>query len=307
MKCLDIIIVNWNSGDQLRHCIESIRRHGFEFINACIVVDNNSSDRSMDFLNDDTDIISVRNKENIGFGAACNVGARISSGKYILFLNPDTLLMNDSLVAPVLFLEAQDNQDVGIVGVQLVDELGSVQRTCARLPTPMRMLANSLGLTRFNKNWDYQMKAWDHQNTQRVDQVMGAFLMIRRNLFERLDGFDERFFVYFEEVDLSCRCISEGYCSMYLKGPKVYHKGGGTSSQVLAKRLFYSLRSRMKYAFKHFSFVSALTVAFFTMMVEPVTRAVHLIGTGKFRQLSDLFIGYRLLWCWLVSSVRLGR
>ncbi len=101
---------------------------------------------------------------------------------------------------------------------------------------------------------------------------MGAFFLVRRSLFEALGGFDERFFVYFEEVDLTVRARAMGWRTFYLSDARVYHKGGGTTDRVKAVRLFYSLRSRILYAYKHFGWWtgSALTVG--TLVLEPFTR-----------------------------------
>ena len=227
-----------------------------------------------------------------------------ASSPYLLFLNPDACLLPGSLAAPLAYLQASDHTGVGIVGIQLVDKAGNVQRTCAHTPTPFRLIAKSLGLTALFGQWDVQMKTWDHAVTRPIDQVMGAFFMIRRDLFDRLGGFDERFFVYFEEVDLSRRAAQAGYGTIYLAEAQAYHKGGGVSEQVKAHRLFYSLRSRIQYAFKHFSRSAALLVSFATLVVEPLSRLALLIGARQFGEIGDLTHGYRLLWRWVFASAK---
>ena len=101
------------------------------------------------------------------------------------------------------------------------------------------------------------MREWNHEESREVDQVMGAFFLVRQKLFEEWGGFDERFFVYLEDVDFSSRARRVGWRSFYMAGVKAYHKGGGTSEQIKSTRLFYSLRSRILYSYKHFSCASA--------------------------------------------------
>ena len=118
------------------------------------------------------------------------------------------------------------------------------------------------------------MAEWAHDQTQDVDQVMGAFFMIRRPIFKSLSGFDERFFVYFEEVDLSLRAHQAGWRSVYLAEAQAFHAGGGVSRHVKAKRLYYSLRSRILYVFKHFNPFTAMLVLLTTLLIEPLSRSL---------------------------------
>lgn len=301
---IDIVIVNWNAGVQLAECIASIRAHGDGLVGRCIVVDNGSTDGSTDFLDQADDVDLVLTGQNFGFGRACNLGAALGRSPFLLFLNPDACLMSGSLAVPLAFLQADDQHHVGIVGVQLVDDVGRVQRTCAHAPTPLRLIAKSLGLTAVVKRWDVHMKTWDHAQTRQVDHVMGAFFMMRRDLFDQLGGFDERFFVYLEDLDLSIRAAQAGYATLYLTEAQAYHKGGGVSEQVKAHRLFYSLRSRIQYAFKHFSRPSAFGVGFATLMIEPLSRLVLLIGSRRFSEVGDLVRGYGMLWRLVLASTK---
>jgi len=297
----NIVIVNWNSGQQLAECIGSIRQYGRGSVSSCCVIDNGSTDCSIAFLDGVEDIDLVKTGRNLGFGRACNLGAERGSSPFLLFLNPDARLMPGSLQAALAHMLEPRNSRVGIVGVQLVGENGQVQRTCAHAPNFARLIAKSFGLTAVISGWDMQMKSWDHSTTRSVDQVMGAFFLVRRELFNQLNGFDERFFVYFEEVDFSIRAAQAGYSTTYLADAQAYHKGGGVSEQVKAHRLFYSLRSRIQYAFKHFSRPAAGLVACATLLVEPFTRLALLCGTGRFAEVDDLIRGYQMLWAWVIS------
>ncbi len=298
---IDIIIVNWNSGEQLRMCIESIvfcNKDNYE-LNQIVVVDNASSDGSMDKLNVfDLPLSVIANAENLGFAVACNQGARGSEADYLLFLNPDTRLFENSLIKPLTFMEQPDNHNIGIAGIQLVDENCRIARTCARFPMPIMFLSKMLGLDKLFPQYfpSHFMSEWDHGETCQVDHVMGAFFLIRRQLFESLGGFDERFFVYLEDLDLSWRTHKAGWKTIYLADAQAYHKGGGTSDQVKATRMFYSLRSRILYGYKHFDWFSATLLMAGTLFVESLSRLALAIGRRSAKEAKETIRGYAMLW-----------
>jgi N-acetylglucosaminyl-diphospho-decaprenol L-rhamnosyltransferase len=298
---LDIIIVNWNAGKQLLQClasIESANKDGFTLSSVC-VVDNASHDSSVDGICDCILPIQViRNGENRGFAAACNQGARASQSNYLLFLNPDVKLFEKSLTIPIAFMERPENKRVSIVGIQLLDELGDVARTCYRFPTPGRIYAVILGLSMLCPNLfpDHFMKEWGHKENRTVDQVIGAFFLVRRQIFERLGGFDERFFVYFEDIDFSYRAWKAGSRSIFLADAQAYHKGGGTSRQIKDMRLFYILRSRILYSYKHFGWRSATMVTLMTVIVEPITRLIWAAMRISGTEIMATLKGYFMLW-----------
>jgi len=138
-----------------------------------------------------------------------------------------------------------------------------------------------------------------------VDQIIGAFFLVRRSLFDALGGFDPRFFVYFEEVDFSLRALQAGFRSYYLASSTAYHKGGGSSHQAKAARLFYSLRSRLLYGFKHFSFLDAFALALLTLTVEMAARLLAALGSLSLSKLVETVQGYSaLLVCLCTKRLR---
>jgi GT2 family glycosyltransferase len=304
---VDIVVVNWNSGKQLEDCIASIRHYHGGLVGRCIVVDNGSTDNSAEFLAEAADVELILKGKNLGFGRASNLGVARGRSPFILLLNPDARLMEGSLSAPASFLQQPGNATVGIVGVQLVSEKGDVQRTCARAPSEWTLIAKTFGLASVFKCADFQMKFWDHLDTRNVDQVMGAFFLVRRDLFEKLGGFDERFFVYFEEVDFSRRAAAAGFKTVYLSEAQAFHRGGGVSEQVKARRLFYSLRSRIQYAFKHFSLFGAMMVTGTSLLVEPISRLLLLVFRRRWNEIGDLGLAYYLLWGWVLGRLRVGQ
>src|SRR6266566_945961 len=240
----------------------------------------------------------VRNDRNRGFAAACNQGAKNSNADYLLFLNPDTRLDQNALVDPIHFMEYPQNSTVGIVGIQLVDAQGHVTPTCARFPTVGRFLTKMVGLDRALPSvfTPHFMTEWDHRDSRPVDQVMGAYFLIRRSLFDKLGGFDERFFVYFEEVDLSVRARSGGWTTYYLSRVKSYHRGGGVTDQVKATRLFYSLRSRILYGYKHFGRVWGTLLLVTTVAIEPFSRLILALSRRSSSELGETLRAYLMLW-----------
>lgn len=298
---VSIVIVNWNSGAQLRECLASIASSAHQLpsghhLARVVVVDNASSDGSADDLAlTGVDLRVLHNCVNRGFGAACNAGAADIDSELILFLNPDTRLFDDSLSTPTAFMARPGNADIGIVGIQLIDDSGKVARSCTRFPGPFAFLAQAVGLDRLLPNTAHFMREWDHAQTREVDHVIGAFYLVRRSLFAALGGFDESFFVYLEDLDLSLRAHRAGSRIVFLAAARAYHKGGGTSAQVLGRRLFYSLRSRQQYGRKHFSDMQRLLLGTTTWLVEPLTRILHLTLTARIGAIGNVLEAYWLL------------
>jgi GT2 family glycosyltransferase len=298
---LDVIIVNWNAGPALRGCLQSVAataRDGFE-LDRVVVVDNASSDGSARQLHGlDLPLTVIENTENRGFGAACNQGAENSRADYLLFLNPDTRVFSETFARSVQWLSSPEASNVGILGVQLIDENGAVSRSCARFPAPSMFLAKMLGMNRLLRRYipEHFHSEWDHEDSRYVDQVMGAYFLVRNSLFQQLNGFDERFFVYFEEVDFSLRANRSGWKTYFLASTQCFHRGCGTTDQVKAYRLFYSLQSRILYAFKNMSTVQAWWLSLTTLFIEPLTRMLQ--GTIRFApsQVAEVAHGYWLLY-----------
>jgi len=297
---LDIVIVNWNTGDYLRRCLESIpsARTGDFDLKRVVVVDNASSDRSMEVPGTlDLPLVLIRNDENRGFAAACNQGASSSEADYLLFLNPDTRLLPESLARPIRFMESPDHAGVGICGVKLVDEGGLVTTACARFPSLAIYISQMFGLsTLFPEVFPPHFLSTEEMGQSReVNQIIGAFFLIRKGLFNKLNGFDERFFVYFEEVDLSLRAKREGYTSYFLADAAAIHIGRVSSGHATLMSLYYSLSSRLMYALKHFRWWEAIILIFLTITVEFIARLFWaMIGSSVF-SVKDVLSAYKLL------------
>ena len=179
-----------------------------------------------------------------------------------------------SVSRPIDFMEQPENTDVGVCSIRLVDDQGVTGRTCTRLPTPAHFMTKMLGLDylfprRFPTHF---MEEWDHADSRDVDHVMGAFYLIRRDLFHQLGGFDETVFVYLEDLDLSVRVRNAGSRIHYLAEARAYHKGGGTSEQVKARRLYYSLKAVFSTGSSTFGRTKAALLMLGTLLLEPWAR-----------------------------------
>ena len=303
---VDIVIVNWNSGDFLSGCIASIIQFGDLYVDQVIVVDNNSTDDSLSEIDQKNNIQIIKNQENFGFAKGCNIGASYSNAENILFLNPDAMIYKDTIKLCCDYLNLPQSKDIGILGVKLYNHKKEVGRSCARFPTVKRLFFRSTGLEKLFPKYSLFMSNFDHLSIKEVDQVIGAFFLVRKSVFEKLRGFDERFFVYMEEVDFSYRAKLLGWKSVYYSDASAYHFGGGSSSKITTLRLFYSLRSRIQYCEKHLDKFSISLIYFFTFIIEPVTRLAFFLFKFKLHEVVATIKAYLILIKWVYSGIKNG-
>ncbi len=299
MASLDIVIVNWNAGAQLQEClasVESMETDSVFHLAKCLVVDNASTDGSANRLKlARLPVQLIANAENKGFGKACNQGAAAGQGDYILFLNPDIKLHADSLARAVGFLEEPRNASIGLLGIQLVDESCRPQPTTGRFPTPGAMLSQMVGLDRL---WParfppFPMSNWSHGESRKVDVLQGAWLLIRRPLFVQLGGFDERFFMYYEDVDLAYRARRAGWAAYYFAEARAFHRGGGVTEKIKAGRLAYWMHSRVQYVAKHFGAPAAAGIIASSLSLELAARLLWNAATLSWPHLGETIRAYR--------------
>lgn len=299
---VSVVIVNWNSGDHLRRCLESLREFAGESVDRVTVVDNGSTDGSSEAARSAPGVTVVEAGENLGFAKACNRGARETAAEFILFLNPDAAVSPGIIPRVLSFMDDAASAQIGICGVQLVDENGQIARSCARFPTPLGMCLVALGLGRVFRGRAMLMEDWPHDQSRQVDHVIGAFYFVRRRVFNALQGFDERFFMYLEDLDFSLRAHRLGWRTHYLSGVHAFHAGGGTSRQVKDRRLFYSLRSRIQYSAKNFDRLSAAMVFLMTVIVEPFARIGWSLARLARGEVTQTIRAYRMLYQWIYQN-----
>lgn len=264
---LSIVVVTYNSSGVLNDCLKSIRNNQKGFESEVIIIDNNSLNKgeqenlslvAREF--DDLGINLVKSPENLGFGPANNRGVKISNGKYLLFLNADTVLGEDSLNKMVNFLE--NNPKTGATGPKLITGDGKIQEwSCGKKTSLLKTIKNNFGFI--------PRHLWQSESPLKVDWVSGAALMVRKSVFEEIGGFDENFFMYFEDEDLCWRIKETGYDVYYLGDVIITHLGGqsfkhsGTNS--LQKKFFY--QSQDFFFRKHYGVITSAIVRFLRFLI----------------------------------------
>mgnify|MGYP006288090617 FL=1 len=251
---LSIIIVSWNVCEQVCDCLQSIECNAPGCSHEVILIDNASSDGTVETVRRRfPNVALIANEHNDGFAKANNEGICRSSGEYILLLNPDTIVHRHSLDPLIDFM--QNNEDIGACGPRLLNEDGTIQASARRFPTLRNTfyfytIARFFGLFRGHyKKW--RMKDFDHAHQMDVDQVMGAALIVRRTAMEQMDGLDEAFFMYYEEVDLCYRLKQAGWRVVFTPTAEITHLGGQSIRQIPAKKRIMSLRSLLTFLRKH--------------------------------------------------------
>ena len=266
---LSVVIVNYNVKYFLEQCLCSVKKAitGTGADTEVIVIDNHSHDNSISYLSSFFPCVKfVANNENIGFTKACNQGYKLASGKYVLFLNPDTIVPEDCFSKCLSFFQA--HKDAGAVGVRMLDGHGRFLKESKRaFPSPVTSLFKLFGFAKlfpkskvFSK---YHLGYLDEAESHEVDVLAGAFIMIRRELLKQLNGFDETFFMYGEDVDLSYRIQKMGYKNYYLAETSILHfKGESTrKGSFHYVRTFYS--SMSIFVRKHYGGTKAGLFIFF--------------------------------------------
>lgn len=309
---IDIIVVNWNSGDFLPSLVASLENtEDKKYIASVIIVDNASTDDSLQKIKDvqtSFRIEVIESNKNLGFAKACNLGARKAQQKYILFLNPDTKTYARSIQDSVEFLDKDTSEEYGACGIQLVDELNIPNRSCARIPSFSNFVNAAFGFSIFLPKYfpGILEREWKHNQTKDVGHVIGAFYMIRRSLFEKIGGFDERFFLYYEDLDLSTRLKSMDRKIAFLSEVRAIHIGGGCSRSVKVKRLCFSYISKLKYILKHFPIYQSVPLAALVVFVEPITRFFFYFLQLSFKEALMSLLAYFQFLLWPVTSVLRG-
>lgn len=254
---LSIIIVNWNAGNFLSGCLESIKKSVFAGKYEVIIVDNGSADKSLESVKERfADTYVIENTANLGFAVAVNQGIRASSGKYVLLLNPDTVLSPDTLQVMADFMEK--NRECGVAGCRVLNPDGTLQLACRRnIPTPADALYRFMGLSKLFPNTPrfsrYNLTYLPEDQLTAVDAVSGAFLMIRREVIKRVGLLDERFFMYGEDLDWCFRVKKAGYSIYYVPDTSIIHFHGQSSKHRVFKSTVDFHVSMLLFYNKHYS------------------------------------------------------
>lgn len=254
---LSIIVVNYNVKEFLLNMLDSVQK-ATKSINAeTIVVDNASDDGSVEAIKEKFPSVKlIVNEKNVGFGAANNIAMMHASGKYFLLINPDTIVREDTFTKMISFFE--NNSETGIAGCKVLNADGSLQLACRRgFPGPWTSFTKVMGLSTLFPNSRmfarYNLTYLDENKTYEVDAVSGAFMMMRKEVYDKIGGFDQEFFMYGEDLDLCYRTQKAGSKVFYVHSTEIIHyKGESTKrSSMDETKVFYD--AMHLFVKKHFS------------------------------------------------------
>ena len=232
---LSIIIVNYNVKEFLQNLIHSIEKASSNLTKEIIIIDNASDDGSVDFIKEKFPQIKlIANQTNLGFGKANNIGLKQATGKYILLINPDTLVAEDTFEKMIQFFES--NKNIGLAGCKILNPDGTLQLACRRsFPGPWTSFTKVTGLSNLFPNSKifarYNLTYLDENKSYEVDAISGSFMMMRKEVYEKVGGFDEQFFMYGEDLDLCYRIQKAGFKVFYVHSTQIIHYKGESTKR----------------------------------------------------------------------------
>lgn len=272
---ISVIIVNWNTKDLLKQCLESlIADLTFNKIsNEIIVVDNNSSDGSVEMVK--KMFPSVRlicNKQNLGYAKGNNKGIKNATGEYIMILNTDTIIKQGAIKKLVGFLDREERVD--IVGPKILNQDGTPQSSCGRFPNlavcGVMLFKEHFGGSKFVR--------WSPSESVFVDWVIGAAFIARKKIFEKIGGFDENIFMYMEEVEWFYRAKKAGFKVYFLKDAEIIHLGRGSSKSGKTQPILNIYKGLIYFYKKHKTFPELFVLK---LMLKTKALGAYLLGLVK--------------------------
>lgn len=238
MPEVSIIIVNWNAKAHLHNCLKSVYEHGDEVDYEIIVVDNASTDGSVEMVKKAWPNVNlIENSENIGFARANNIGIRQSTGPYVCLVNPDVIVLKDCIRNLIEFMD--QNPHVGMTGPRILNPDRTLQASCRRFPSIWNNLCQALALNHlFPKSRFFSgpfMNYWAYNTVRKVDSIGGMFWMVRRQAIDEVGLLDENFFLYGEDIDWCRRFHEAGWDVVFYPEAQAIHIGGASSSNAPIK------------------------------------------------------------------------
>ncbi len=256
---VSVIIVTCNSGPVLNDCLGAIAAAAGQCTFESIVVDNASKDNSLDIAESHHARI-ISNAANRGFAAACNQGARLAGGDYLLFLNPD--VVPDPYSIERLVDACKTLPDAGLISARLRNDDGSYQPTSRRFPSLTNLIFSRGSILSHLLGSSARYTYGDFVETTEVDAVAGTFVLVSRERFNLVGRFDQRFFMYMEDTDLSRRLVAHGFANYIEPSAGGVHRWGRGSDALDVTRIRYHHRSMARYADKYFSIAARLILRF---------------------------------------------
>lgn len=266
---VSIIIVNWNTCDILQDCLKSVYEQTKDLSFEVIVVDNASSDDSVEVIKRDfPQVVLIENPENRGFATANNQGVAISKGRYILLLNSDTVVLDGAIQKTIAF--ADRHPEAAVVGCKVLNPDRTIQPTCFVFPSLLNLFLSATYLYKvFHRSRFFgqeRMTWWDRSDVRGVDVVTGCFMLVRREAIDQLGMMDEEYFMYAEETDWCYRFKKAGWKILFTPDPQIIHLGGQSSQKVKSEMVLQLRASRLLFLKKHRSYIEYLVGCFLTSM-----------------------------------------
>lgn len=324
---LSIIIVNYNVKEFLQNLLHSIEKASSKISKEVIVIDNASDDGSIEVIKEKfPSVILIENKINAGFGKANNQGLLIAKGKYILFINPDCIVSEDTFDKMISFFD--EHTDCGLAGCKILNSDGTLQLACRRsFPGPWTSFTKVTGLSNlFPKSRifaRYNLTYLDENKTYEVDAISGSFMMMRKDVYQSIGGFDEQFFMYGEDLDLCYRVQKTGSKVFYVHSTQVIHyKGESTKRSNLDEtNLFYDamhhfvkkhlssfplveiiLRTAIGFR-KLFAFLGKRKLSLYSALADLVLFNISLFAAEKFYKNVTEWVGFDPEAYWIVYTI----
>ncbi len=274
---VSIIIVSWNTKHITCDCLKSVYEQTSNIDFEVIVIDNNSSDGSVDLIKAKfPEVILLANKENRGFASANNQGMAVARGRYVLLLNSDTIILDNAITKTVAFADAQ--QQAGVVGCRVLNRDKTLQPSCFMFPSVLNM---TLWVTYLFKLFPRsrffgreRMTWWSRDDVREVDVLTGCFMLVRCKAIEEVGPMDEQFFMYFEETDWCYRFKKAGWKIMFTPCGQIIHLGGASSKQTRAPMVKQWRKSMLLFYKKHKSMLEYLS-AYSLIMLFFLTRVPY--------------------------------
>ena len=295
---LSVVIVNYNVEHFLEQCLNSVCAAMKNIEGEIFVVDNASVDGSMAMVKEKfSELTLIENQENVGFSCANNQAMKMANGEYVLLLNPDTLVEEDTFEKVIAFMD--EHPDAGGLGVKMIDGKGNFLPESKRgLPTPKVAFCKIFGLSalfpRSKKFNQYHLGHLDKNETHEIDILSGAFMLMRKSALDKVGLLDEAFFMYGEDIDLSYRLQLGGYKNYYYPDTSIIHYKGESTKKGSLNYVFVFYNAMIIFAKKHFSKSNARLFSFF-IKIAIYLRAGIAIATRTLRKIALPLVDFILI------------
>jgi len=251
---VSVIVVSWNAKENLRDCLNSLMDSTVEYAQEIIAVDNGSRDGSPEMIEKEFPHVKlIKNRNNLGFARANNIGIQASKGRYVCLVNSDVIVLEDCIKNLMSFMD--EHPTTGMVGPRILNPDRTLQPSCRHFPTIWNNLCQALTLNHlFPKSRFFSapfMNYWNHDSVRSIDALSGCFWMVRRKSLNKVGLLDEDFFIYGEDIDWCTRFHQAGWDIVFYPMDKAIHIGGASSNNAPIKFYLEMQKAGLQYWIKH--------------------------------------------------------